>query len=72
MSKVIQEQDIDQDQDQSPDVVTESLQFHSRRLRSTSDVNTTEAFAFNVTEYCQNVSEKNIKKIFLKLWKYLK
>lgn len=67
MRRALQQQDIDQDpaQDQDPDEVTESLRFISRRLRSTSDVNTTEAFAFNVTEYCQNVSEK-IQQIFKK------
>ncbi|KAH8266997.1 hypothetical protein KR026_002223, partial [Drosophila bipectinata] len=77
MSKVLQQQDIDQDedQDQNPDHVTESLQFVSRRLRSLSEVNTTEAFAFNITEYCQNMtfflhtsSELGMNDLYASVW----
>ncbi|KAH8298602.1 hypothetical protein KR018_006528 [Drosophila ironensis] len=50
LRKALEQQDADQVQ------VTESLHHLSRGLKSFQDPNATEAFAFNVTDYCQNTT----------------
>jgi len=59
LRKTLEEQDQEGDEEEPGSRVTESLLQLLRRKRSAGNNsnNNTDAFAFNVTEYCQNVSE---------------
>ncbi|XP_016946298.1 uncharacterized protein LOC108021972 [Drosophila biarmipes] len=78
LRKTLEEQDQEGEAGEPGSRVTESLLQLLRRKRSTgnnNNINNTDAFAFNVTEYCQNVtfynhgpSELGMDELYSNLW----